>query len=117
LRFLQSDLSTIGSQRSAPFIRESIIDPDKEVAPDYRVATIVLNDGNTFSGFVMNEDTYAVQLLDLSKGLHSVPKQGLKAYMVDSHSSMPSYKDQLNSEQLDDLVSYLCSLKRGRRAE
>jgi mono/diheme cytochrome c family protein len=30
---------------------------------------------------------------------------------------MPSYKDQLSSEQLDDLVSYLCSLKRGRRAE
>jgi mono/diheme cytochrome c family protein len=66
---------------------------------------------------VMNEDTYAVQLLDFSKGLHSVPKQGLKTYTVDSHSSMPSYKDQLSSEQLDDLVSYLCSLKRGRRAE
>jgi putative heme-binding domain-containing protein len=111
------DLSTIGSQRSATFIRESIIDPDKEVVPDYRVATIVLNDGNTFSGFVMNEDTYAVQLLDFSKGLHSVPKQGSKTYTVDSHSSMPSYKDQLSSEQLDDLVSYLCSLKRGRRAE
>jgi putative heme-binding domain-containing protein len=111
------DLSTIGSQRSAPFIRESIVDPDKDVVPDYRVATIVLNDGNTFSGFVMNEDTYVVQLLDLSKGLQSVPKQGLKTYMVDSHSSMPSYKDQLSSDQLDDLVSYLCSLKRGRRAE
>jgi mono/diheme cytochrome c family protein len=65
----------------------------------------------------MNEDTYVVQLLDLSKGLQSVPKQGLKTYMVDSHSSMPSYKDQLSSDQLDDLVSYLCSLKRGRRAE
>src|SRR3954462_6358198 len=111
------DLSMIGSQRSAPFIRESVVDPDKEVVPDYRMATIVVNDGNTFSGFVMNEDTYAVQLLDLSKGLHSVPKQGLKTYMVDSHSSMPSYKDQLSSEQLDDLVSYLCSLKRGRKAE
>ena len=111
------DLSMIGSQRSAPFIRESIVDPDKAVAPNYRLATIVLKDGNTFSGFVMNEDTYAVQLLDLSKGLRSVPKEGLKTYMVDSHSSMPSYKDQLSSDHLDDLVSYLCSLKRGPRAE
>ena len=62
------DLSFVGSRSSVGYIRESILDPNAQVAPFYRLAKITLASGSSYSGFVMNEDTYTVQLLDSSKG-------------------------------------------------
>jgi putative heme-binding domain-containing protein len=109
------DLSVIGSQRSPDFLRESIVDPSAHVAQEYRVAKIVAGDGN-HSGFLFNQDTYTVQILDFSKGLISIPRSSIKDFGIDSTSSMPSYKDRLTSAELDDIVSYLSSLRREKGA-
>ncbi len=106
------DLTAIGSERSADYLRESIVDPDAKVLPEYWVAKVALNGGPTYSGFVMNEDTYQVQLMDFSKGLVCLPRSEFRSYELEKKSIMPSYKDQLNRQELDDLVSYLWSLKR-----
>jgi len=106
------DLSVIGSQRSAEYLRQSMLDPDANVAPQYWVAKIVMKDGSAHSGFVLNQDTYVVQILDFSKGLQSLPRSDFKDFGIDRSSAMPSYKGELNEAELDDLVSYLASLKR-----
>jgi cytochrome c oxidase cbb3-type subunit III len=111
------DLSFIGSRSSVEHIRESILNPNADVAPEYRLARITLENGATYSGFVMNEDTYSVQLLDFSKGLESLRKADIKSFERDKASSMPSYQGKLSGEELDDLVSYLWSLKRPVRSE
>jgi putative heme-binding domain-containing protein len=111
------DLSFLGSRSSVEHIRESILDPNAQVAPEYRVARITLQNGSTYSGFVMNEDTYSVQLLDFSKGLASLRKADIKSLARDNTSSMPSYQGKLSDGELDDLVSYLRSLKRPVRSE
>jgi putative heme-binding domain-containing protein len=111
------DLSFVGSRSSAEHIRESILDPNAQVAPEYRLAKITLENGSTYSGFVMNEDTYSVQLLDFSKGLESLRKADIKSFERDKTSSMPSYQGKLSDGELDDLVSYLRSLKRPVRSE
>jgi putative heme-binding domain-containing protein len=111
------DLSYIGSRSSVEHIRESILDPDAEVAPEYHLARVTLENGSTYSGFVMNEDTYIVQLLDFSKGLESLRKADIKSFERDKTSSMPSYRGKLSEAELDDLVSYLWSLKRPARSE
>jgi cytochrome c oxidase cbb3-type subunit III len=111
------DLSYIGSRSGVEHIRESILNPNAEVAPEYRLARITLQNGSTYSGFVMNEDTYSVQLLDFSKGLESLRKADIKSFGRDKTSSMPSYQGKLSEGELDDLVSYLWSLKRPTRSE
>jgi putative heme-binding domain-containing protein len=111
------DLSYVGSRSSVEHIRESILDPNADVAPEYRLAHIALQNGSTYSGFVMNEDTYTVQLLDFSKGLESLRKSDIKNFERDKASSMPSYRGKLSDAELDDLVSYLWSLKRQVRSE
>jgi len=110
-------LTYIGSQSSAEHIRESILDPNAQVAPEYHVARITLQNGSSYSGFVLNEDTYTVQLLDFSKGLQSLAKSDFKSFQKDTGSSMPSYRGKLSDTELDDLVSYLWSLKRPVRSE
>jgi putative heme-binding domain-containing protein len=106
------DLSVIGSQRSASYLRESILEPDNNVSPDFWVARIITKDGAAHSGFVMNQDTYTVQILDFSRGLQAFRRSEFKDFGIDRSSIMPSYKGKLAEDELDDLVNYLVSLKR-----
>ena len=106
------DLSVIGSQRSAAYLRESILDPNSKVSQDFWVAKIINRDGTAHSGFIMNQDTYTVQILDFSLGLQAFPRSEFKDFGIDRSSIMPAYKGKLSEEELNDLVIYLLSLKR-----
>ena len=59
----------------------------------------------------MNEDTYSVQLMDMNQQLHSYEKAAINDYKVEKISKMPSYKESLTAEPLNDLVAYLASLR------
>lgn len=106
------DLSIIGSQRSLEHLRESILEPNAKVPQEYWVAKILAKDGANYSGFLMNQDTYMVQILDFSRGLTSVSRSNFKDFGIDRGSVMPSYKGKLTDAELDDVVAYLASLKR-----
>lgn len=108
------DLSVIGSQRSQAYLRESIVEPGAHVAQEFWVAKILAKDGKSYSGFLMNQDTYMVQILDFSRGLISVSRADFKDFGIDRGSVMPSYKGKLSDSELDDLVAYLASLKRAK---
>lgn len=108
------DLSVIGSQRSVGHLRESIIDPGAKVEPEYWVAKIVTRDGSNRTGFILNQDSYAVQLLDFSGGLQRIERSEFKDFGIDRSSIMPSYKGKLSDAELDDLVAFLASLERPR---
>ena len=66
----------------------------------------------SYTGFLLNQDTYSVQLLDFNKGLVSIPRTSFEEFTIDNKSLMPSYRDRLTSAELDDIVSYLYSLRR-----
>jgi putative heme-binding domain-containing protein len=106
------DLSVIGSQRSAAYLRDSMVEPNGAVAPEFWVAKLIDGEGKAHSGFVMNQDTYMVQILDFTLGLRALPRSSMKDFGIDRGSLMPSYKGKLSDGELDDLVSYLLSLKR-----
>jgi putative heme-binding domain-containing protein len=108
---LGPDLTQIGKMRSAEHLRQSILDPGADVQPRYWVATFQDGSGKRIEGFIMNEDTYTVQLMDMSEQLHSYDKAAVKDYKVEKISKMPLFRDSLTGEQLDDLVAYLWSLR------
>ena len=105
------DLSRIGKTRSLEHLRQSILEPGAELQPRYWVASFKDGMGKAVEGFVMNEDTYTVQLMDMNEQLHSYEKATIKEYKVEKTSKMPSYKESLTGEQLNDLVAYLASLR------
>jgi putative heme-binding domain-containing protein len=108
---LGPDLSQIGKMRSLEHLRQSILDPSADVQPRYWVASFKDSTGRAVEGFVMNEDTYTVQLMDLNQQLLSCDKAAIREYTVEKTSKMPAYRDSLTREQLDDLVAYLASLR------
>lgn len=108
---LGPDLSQIGTMRSVEHLRQSVVDPGADVQPRYWVVSFQDADGHEFQGFLINEDTYTVQFMDLREQLHSYEKVALQNYKVEKVSKMPSYRDSLTNEQVNDLVQYLSSLR------
>jgi putative heme-binding domain-containing protein len=111
------DLSTIGSQRSVEHLQQAILDPDASVLRAYWVAKVTLESGASYAGFLRNEDSHTVQILDFSKGLTSLSKHDFRKFEIDKHSIMPSYQGRLTGNETNDLVAYLWSLKEQGRSE
>ena len=109
------DLSLIGSQRSVDHLRQAILNPNGTVLREYWVAKITHENGATYSGFIMNEDTHIVQILDFSRGLQSLAKRDFRKFEIDKSSIMPSYQGKLSQDEVTDLVAYLWSLQRPGR--
>ncbi len=108
---LGPDLTNIGMTRSREHLREAILDPNADVRQGYWIVNAIGKDGKRISGFLMNEDTYTLQLLDFQEQLRSIPKETLTSYKVDKTSKMPSYKGKVGGKDLDDLLAYLSSLR------
>lgn len=108
------ELTFIGSQRPVEFLRQSILSPGAYVAREYWPAEVVLESGVSSKGFVMNEDTYYVQLLTPDKGLVTLPRKNFRKWEVRKDSTMPSYQGKLASAELTDLIAYLWTLQRPR---
>ena len=108
---LAPDLSDVGTVRSAGALERSLLDPTGSMLPKNRSIRAVTRDGRTITGRRINEDTYAVQIIDETEHLVSVDKKNLREYTVLTTSPMPSYEDQITQQELSDLLAYLLSLK------
>ncbi|HJZ73518.1 MAG TPA: c-type cytochrome [Vicinamibacterales bacterium] len=118
---LGPELSTAGSARSRAYLVESIRQPSKQLTQNrsfggdalkYDTVTAVTADGRTIVGVPMNEDTFTVQLMDMSERVHSLDKKTLKSLRHESRSLMPAYDaSRLSDADLDNVVAYLQSLR------
>jgi len=103
------DLGRVGAERSAGSIERSILDPDAEVRAGNRFFEVVEQDGSTVTGRLLNQDTHSVQLMSTDERLVSFLKSDLREFGFVG-SPMPSYRDELNEDEVADLVGYLVSL-------
>jgi putative heme-binding domain-containing protein len=107
-------LSEVGASRRAVELQRSIVDPSGDIRSDNRAARVVMRDGSTITGRLLNQDTFTIQLLDGSARLRLVDKSAVREFAILKESPMPSYKDKLDAQEIADLVTYLTTLK-GRR--
>jgi putative heme-binding domain-containing protein len=115
---LGPDLTHIGSQRAPNHLRTSILQPDEEISPEFWAVDAIDKDGKTYSGIRLNEDTYTIQILDLSENLHSLNKVDLRSLAIKKNKSrMPAYEGVFTASELDDLVAYLYSLQKNPRGQ
>ena len=86
------------------------------VIPDnFLQVRVTTQDGRAITGARVNEDAFSIQLRDVSGRVYSFWKEELKELYKDwGKSPMPSYRDQLTPAEIDELVSYLASLRRAK---
>jgi putative heme-binding domain-containing protein len=106
------ELSDVGARRSATYLRTALVDPGANVPDKFVQLRITTKDGRRITGVRIAEDTFTVQLVDLSGRTYSFFKQELTDIKKDfDKSPMPAYRDVLTASELDDLVAYLVSLR------
>ena len=106
------DLTQIGARRNAAYLREALIAPEAALPEGFMQVRLTTKTGEYFTGIILNEDTYSVQIRDLADRLHSFWKDELSEFRRERGTSpMPSYRNKLSPADLDDLVSYLASLR------
>ena len=92
-------------------MERSLVDPTSGLMPINRPVQVVKKDGTVINGRRLNEDTYSVQLMDTQGRLVSVMKADLRDFKISTTASMPSYRRELESSELADVMAYLLSLK------
>ena len=107
------DLSTMGASRSREHLKESLVKPNAQVAEKWRMVSVTSPSG-VKRGMLLNEDAYTVHLLEPNGRITSLYKQQAEAAPRSKESSMPAY-DKLPANQIEDMVSFLCSCRGGSR--
>ena len=106
------DLTDIGVRRSLAYLRESLVSPEAEVPDGFLEVQLVLRNGRSITGVRLNEDTFSIQIRDLSGEFRSFFKTELKELnRMPGKSPMPNYTGVFTSSELDDVVAYLDSLR------
>jgi putative heme-binding domain-containing protein len=120
------DLSEIGRRRSAAYLRRSLMDPAAEVPQSFsafradaglpenflQVRVVPREGDEEIAGVRVNEDTFSILIRDVSGRIYSFHKSEIARLHKDfGKSPMPSYAETLTPEELDDLVSFLVSLR------
>jgi putative heme-binding domain-containing protein len=105
------NLSEIGARRTPERLQRSLVAPDEEVLPENRFVEVVLKDGSSVRGKLLNHDAMSVQLLDSKEQLRSFQSAEIRGYTILTKGLMPSFENQLNAQELADVVAYLSSIK------
>lgn len=109
--FIAPDLTTYAQSHSPERIKTAITDPSTS---DSRAAmvTVTAADSHQYRGIARNEDNFSLQLQTMDGSFHFFNKSALKRIDRETASVMPSdYGTKLTPSELDDLVSYLLSLR------
>lgn len=105
------ELSTIG-QWTVQALRDAILNPNEQEGRRPSVVSVKTKDGRHIRGMRRNEDSFSVQLMDVADQFHLLDKKELAELRYEDKSLMPDdYGKQLSSQELQDLLVYLKTLK------
>ena len=119
------DLSDVGRRRSIAYLRRSLVEPSADVPQSYSAwrwdvslplnflyVRLVTRDGQELAGVRVNEDTFSIQIREANGAIHSFFKSELTELHKDfGKSPMPTYAKTFTTNEFDDLVAFLASLR------
>ncbi|MEX2577698.1 MAG: PQQ-dependent sugar dehydrogenase [Verrucomicrobiales bacterium] len=110
---LGPDLTGVGSRLNREQLLESLSEPSKTIAPEYRVWTVETGSGEVFSGFLAETNDQATTLKLATGQERRIPAIEIVSTRVQPLSLMPEgLLNLLSDQETADLLSYLQSLKR-----
>lgn len=106
------DLTTIGANRSANDLLESIVFPSASIVRDYQPQQVLTVDGRALSGIVVRETAGAIELQQADGQTVALRREDIEWIRPGTVSIMPSGLDEtLRESELLDVVVYLQNLR------
>jgi len=118
---LGPDLSNLAGRRKLYSIRDALTKVEHRVATDggrhelslspmnsYQAIHVVTRDGKTFSGILMNEENFSLQILGSDNEVHMFARDELRQVVYEPKSLMPTdYDKRLTPTEFQDLLAFL----------
>jgi putative heme-binding domain-containing protein len=115
------ELSDVGLRRNSAYLRAALLDPDADFPMRwdpiggrqnaFLTVRLTAAEGE-FEGLRISEDEFSIQLRDRGGAIRSFDKSRLQTFeKAFGHSLMPGYQTTLNEQDVEDMVSYLMSLR------
>lgn len=109
---LGPELTSAGARRNLAWLRQAILNPGDALPEDFYYVAAVTASGKAVRGVRLNEDSFSIQLKDSERRFHSFRKSDLKELRrLPKQTPMPSYGSLLSAEEVEDIVTYLASLR------
>ncbi|MFO0869203.1 MAG: PVC-type heme-binding CxxCH protein [Pirellulales bacterium] len=90
-----------------------ILDPSRSVEGNFRVYTVVLDDGRVVTGMLAGESRTAIEIIDTEAKRHALSRDNIDELVGSKKSLMPDgFEKQLKTDELRDLLEFLTT--RGR---
>jgi len=107
---LGPELTSIGRQRSASYLRTSLVDPSADIVRDFGGVTVIGRDGSSTRGIEKWLDDFSVVLVDFSGRVSSFDRAAVRSVTRDTESLMPSYRTAFTTAEVNDVLAFLASL-------
>ena len=99
------------NRRAVADLETDLVDPDAELLPRWWTMRAVGPGGQVVEGLRMDEDTFTFRIMDAEENLRAFSKYGDWTYERIQQSTMPGYAETLTTDERNDLVAYLFSLR------
>jgi putative heme-binding domain-containing protein len=103
------DLTNIGGSRPLAVIKESILEPSKDLTfLGSEGVTLTMKNGEVLKGVARNRDNYSLQVIDRKGDLHLISMSDVKELAIQEGSPMPGdYGRRFSAQELRDLLAFL----------
>ena len=102
-----SDLTGVGAKRGREYLLESIVLPNKEVAPGFEQVLITMKNGMEFAGLVKSETDAELVLNSPEDGLMTLKKADIQARLKGLSAMPEELANVLTRRELRDVIEFL----------
>jgi putative heme-binding domain-containing protein len=98
--------------RGAEFILFNVLDPSREVNPQYVNYVLITDDGRSMTGMIASETATSVTLRRAEGATDTVPRDNIEQLQSTGLSLMPEgLEQQVDKQSMADLIAYLLKVQ------
>ncbi len=85
-----------------------IIDPSRSVEGNFRLYTVLTDEGRVFTGMLAAETLTTIELIDTEAKRHTILREEIEQLLASGKSLMPEgFENQMNSDELSNLLEFM----------
>jgi len=85
-----------------------IIDPSRSVEGNFRIYTVITDEGKVYNGLLASESRTAIELIDVEAKKHQIQRDAIEELVASTKSLMPEgFEKQHTPQEMTDLLEFL----------